>query len=62
MYEELIPDRKLGDADTVPFLEGEEREKFLDLAKAMLDWHPDERKRAGDLVDHPFLQLKEANG
>lgn len=56
MYKELIPDRKL--VDTVPFLDGEDKEGFLDLAKAMLVWHPDERKRAEDLAEHPFLQLK----
>jgi hypothetical protein len=31
LYEDMIPDWKLG--DTVSFLEGEEREAFLDLAK-----------------------------
>jgi hypothetical protein len=30
--------------DTVSFLEGEEREAFLDLAKGMLVWHPDCKK------------------
>ncbi|KAL5333805.1 kinase domain protein [Aspergillus crustosus] len=54
LYDGLIPDRKLG--DTVPFLEGEEREAFLDLAKGMLDWHQDRRKTAGELARHPFLQ------
>ncbi|KAI3278195.1 hypothetical protein CBS147309_2394 [Penicillium roqueforti] len=34
LYEDLIPDRKL--YDIVSFLEGEERESFLDLAKGML--------------------------
>ncbi|PWY66375.1 kinase-like protein [Aspergillus sclerotioniger CBS 115572] len=59
LYEDLIPDRKLG--DTVPFLEGEEREAFLDLAKGMLDWHPNVRKTAGKLAEHPFLQLKQTS-
>lgn len=57
LYEDLIPDRKLG--DTVSFLEGEERETFLDLAKGMLVWHPDARKTAGELARHPFLQPKQ---
>ncbi|PKY02286.1 kinase-like protein [Aspergillus campestris IBT 28561] len=56
LYEDLIPDRKLG--DTVSFPEGEEREEFLDLAKGMLVWNPDTRKKAGELAEHPFLQLK----
>ncbi|KAJ5469334.1 hypothetical protein N7539_008952 [Penicillium diatomitis] len=53
----LVPDRKLGDA--VSFLEGDEREGFLDLAKGMLVWNPDTRKSAGELIVHPFLQPKQ---
>ena len=56
LYEDLMPDRKLD--DTVSFLEGEEKDAFLDLARGMLDWHQDWRKRAGELAGHPFLQLK----
>ncbi|QKX54061.1 uncharacterized protein TRUGW13939_01144 [Talaromyces rugulosus] len=59
LYEDLIPDRKLG--DTVSFLDGEEREAFLDLAKGMLVWHPDVRKTASELARHPFLQLKQTS-
>lgn len=54
LYEELIPDRKLDDA--VSFLEGEQKEMFLDLAEGMLVWHPNFRKTAGELAGHPFLQ------
>ena len=54
LYENLIPDRKLGDMTS--FLGGEEKEAFLDLAKAMLVWHLDTRKTAGELARHPFLQ------
>lgn len=54
LYDDLIPDRKLGDA--VSFLEVDEREAFLDLAKGMLTWHPGARKSAGELIGHPFLQ------
>ncbi|KKK26544.1 hypothetical protein ARAM_002951 [Aspergillus rambellii] len=57
LYEDLIPDRKLG--DTVSFLEGAEREAFLDLAQQMLVWHPDVRKTAGELARHAFLQPKQ---
>ncbi|KAJ5728466.1 kinase-like protein [Penicillium malachiteum] len=38
LHEHLIPGRKLDDA--IPFLEGEEKESFLDLARGMLVWHP----------------------
>ncbi|KAJ5356879.1 hypothetical protein N7517_011488 [Penicillium concentricum] len=47
LYEDLIPDRKL-DA-TASFLEGEEREAFLNFARGMMAWHPDSRKTAGEL-------------
>lgn len=57
LYKDLIPDRKLD--DTVSFLEGAEREAFLDLAKGMLAWNPDARKTAGELAKHPFLQPKQ---
>ncbi|KAJ5205702.1 hypothetical protein N7491_003671 [Penicillium cf. griseofulvum] len=59
LHEDLIPDRKLH--DTVSFLEGDEREAFLDFAKGMLVWHPDERKAAGALAGHPFLQPKQTS-
>ncbi|KAL1861066.1 hypothetical protein Plec18170_001581 [Paecilomyces lecythidis] len=57
LYEDLIPRRKLD--DTVSFLEGEEREAFLDLARKMLGWHPNVRKTAGELARHVFLQPKQ---
>ncbi|KAJ5875930.1 uncharacterized protein N7529_001514 [Penicillium soppii] len=57
--EDHIPDRKLG--DTASFLEEEEREAFLDFAKAMLVWHPDARKTAGELIVHPFLQSRQTS-
>lgn len=60
IYEALIPDRKLG--DTISLLEGEEKEMFLDLARKMLVWHPDVRKTAGELAEHPFLQPKKVSG
>jgi len=59
LYEDLIPDRK--PVGTISFLEGEEREAFLDLAKGMLVWHPDARKTAGKLMGHPFLQPKQTS-
>ncbi|KAJ5424254.1 hypothetical protein N7491_009470 [Penicillium cf. griseofulvum] len=43
LYENMVPDRKLG--DTIFCLMGEEKEAFLDLIKGMLLWHPDMRKR-----------------
>lgn len=43
------PDPRPETCDTVSLLEGGEREAFLDLTKAMLDWHPDARKRQANL-------------
>ncbi|OBT44936.1 hypothetical protein VE00_04746 [Pseudogymnoascus sp. WSF 3629] len=59
LYEDLVPERKLG--DTASFLRGEEKEAFLDLAKGMLVWHPDARKTAGELIGHPFLRPKQTS-
>ena len=53
LYEDLIPDRRLG--DTVSFLQGEEREAFLDLVGKMLLWNHNYRRLAGELAGHPFL-------
>ncbi|KAJ5667820.1 protein kinase domain protein [Penicillium maclennaniae] len=53
LYEDLIPNRKLG--DTVLFLGGEEKEAFLDLAKRMLVWHPDKRKRQANWLSTLFF-------
>ncbi|CAG8947746.1 unnamed protein product [Penicillium salamii] len=57
LFEGQISDRKL--VDTASFLEEEEREAFLDLAKGMLVWHPNARKTAGELAGHPFLQPRQ---
>ncbi|KAJ5199732.1 kinase-like protein [Penicillium cf. griseofulvum] len=54
LYENMVPDRKLG--DTIFCLMGEEKEAFLDLIKGMLLWHPDMRKKADPLAKHPFFQ------
>ncbi|KAK2796375.1 hypothetical protein FQN50_009591 [Emmonsiellopsis sp. PD_5] len=59
LYEDLIPDRKI--SDTSSFLGAEEKEGFLDLVNEMLVWHPDARKKAGELARHPFLQPKQAS-
>ncbi|KGO70658.1 hypothetical protein PITC_055490 [Penicillium italicum] len=55
-YSELIPSRSL--EDTAPFLEEKDRESFLSFVRQMLNWLPEERKTARELMDHPFLKLK----
>lgn len=51
----MIPSRSL--EDTIPFLEEKDREAFLSFVRQMLTWHPDKRKTARELMDHPFLKL-----
>ena len=40
-------------------LKGEERELFIDFAKKMIRWVPEERWTAKQLLDHPFLTKTE---
>ncbi|KAH8424753.1 uncharacterized protein LDX57_002496 [Aspergillus melleus] len=54
-HNELIPHRSL--EDTVSFLEEKDREAFLSFARQMLTWHPEKRKTARELMNHPFLKL-----
>ncbi|KAE8366750.1 CMGC protein kinase [Aspergillus caelatus] len=56
LYNNLVPDRNLD--DTLPSLEKKERENFLSFVRLMLAWHPEERKTARELLEHPFLRLK----
>ena len=49
-----IPERKL--EDTVTGLEGEKKEAFLDFVRGMLQWRPEDRKTAAQLVDDPWLR------
>ncbi|KAL2753058.1 hypothetical protein ACRALDRAFT_1045064 [Sodiomyces alcalophilus JCM 7366] len=45
--------RKL--SDTVTVLTCHEKEAFLDFASGMLQWLPENRKTAKELLEHPFL-------
>lgn len=40
---------------TVTELAGEEKAQFLDFAASMLQWLPEKRKTAKELLQHPFL-------
>ncbi|KID94346.1 protein kinase domain protein, partial [Metarhizium majus ARSEF 297] len=42
-------------SDMVNELVGEEKEQFLDFAACMLQWLPEKRKTAKELLKHPFL-------
>lgn len=42
-------------ADTVTELAGVEKDVFLDFASGMLQWLPEKRKTAKELLQHPFF-------
>lgn len=50
---DLVGGKKL--ADTVTELAGDEKEAFLDFASGMLDWVPERRKTAKELLQHPMF-------
>lgn len=37
------------------FLEGENKDKFIKFVKAMLQWRPEDRKTAKELLQDPWL-------
>lgn len=55
LHNELIPRRSL--ADTTSFLEEKDQEAFLSFVRQVLNWLPEERKTARELMEHPFLKL-----
>ncbi|TWU70527.1 hypothetical protein ED733_000803 [Metarhizium rileyi] len=50
---DLVGGKKL--ADTITELAGDEKDAFLDLASGMLQWLPDKRKTARELLQHPIF-------
>jgi len=55
---DLIP-RDLRIAETVTLFQGEEKQQFLDFVTKMLQWQPEKRSTAKDLLEDPFLQLED---
>uniref|UniRef100_A0A8H7K547 Protein kinase domain-containing protein n=1 Tax=Bionectria ochroleuca TaxID=29856 RepID=A0A8H7K547_BIOOC len=43
-------------ADMVTEMAGDEKEMFLDFASCMLQWLPEKRKTAKELLGHPLLE------
>ena len=57
MHKDLVPtDIRL--EDTVLSLEGDDKHLFLDFIKNMLQWLPEDRKTAKELLEDPWLQEK----
>jgi len=54
----LIP-RDLRIAETVTLFQGAEKQQFLDFVSRMLQWQPEKRSTAKDLLEDPFLQLED---
>lgn len=43
-------------SDTVSVLDDEEKKVFLDFVGGMLEWLPEKRKTAKELLEHPFFR------
>jgi serine/threonine protein kinase len=54
----LIP-QHLRIAETVTLFQGEEKQQFLEFVSKMLQWQPENRSTAKDLLEDPFLQLED---
>ncbi|ODA84203.1 hypothetical protein RJ55_02721 [Drechmeria coniospora] len=55
IFRQDLIDEERSLADTVTEIGGDEKETFLDFASCMLQWIPDERKTAKELLKHPFF-------
>ena len=55
MHKDLIPTETRLE-DSVLSLEGEDKRLFLDFIKQMLQWLPEDRKTAKELLEDPWLQ------
>ncbi|RDL34772.1 CMGC protein kinase [Venustampulla echinocandica] len=56
LHKDLIP----GDLNlegTVTALEGDDKKAFFDFISKMLQWMPEDRKTAKELLEHPWLQM-----
>jgi hypothetical protein len=43
--------------DSVSALDGEAKAEFLNFVKSMLKWQPEERKRASELLEDPWMAV-----
>ena len=41
--------------ESVPALDGETKEEFLNFIRSMLKWLPEKRKRASELLKDPWM-------
>ncbi|KAI1964450.1 hypothetical protein LOZ07_000921 [Ophidiomyces ophidiicola] len=57
-YPHLVPSEDFNFSTLTPFFEGEDKRLFLNFAKRMLTWMPEERATAKELLDDPWLDLR----
>ncbi|KAF5020125.1 hypothetical protein F66182_7857 [Fusarium sp. NRRL 66182] len=57
-YPKLIPDEAFTFENKMAALEGRERELFINFAKRMLAWVPEERATAKELIKDPWLKFE----
>ena len=57
MYKDHIP-KDVTLEDSVLTLQGEDKRLFLDFVRKMLQWLPENRQTAKQLLEHPWLQIK----
>ena len=56
MAPSIIPPSRRGLSDTVTTIGGEEKEEFLRFASRMLQWLPERRATAQELLDDPWMR------
>ncbi|KAE8354952.1 kinase domain protein [Aspergillus coremiiformis] len=57
-FPHLIPSEEFNLDRLTPFLHGEDKRLFLEFAKRMLQWDPEQRSTAKDLSNDPWLTYK----
>ena len=56
MYKDLIP-HDFNMRDSVRSIEGKDKEQFLNFVRKMLQWLPEKRESARELLEDPWLSL-----
>ena len=56
IHENLIPTNTCLE-DSVRSLDGHEKKMFLNFARKLLQWLPEDRKTAKELLDDPWLDI-----
>jgi hypothetical protein len=57
-FPDLIPAEDFTLSNLTPFLDGDDKQLFLNFAKRMLQWEPGHRATARELCDDPWLNYR----